>query len=278
MPLASHMRTPHLESVLERYSAAAKRDGRIERYRVPPNPDFEVHMDDYFRKLKPSLRPLDGWFLSDDLVSLVVEGGWWPTMAHRHWPAEHRLRVSYPPLLQETALMGVWLDDGFDLTVRWFDLTPNWQHVRIYTPALREPQPSAPLWIEDYESGTNIVAFPSEAAFIEAHLLAYETIGYDEDRDEIPLTAGLENQVAPRQDRRCTQDELLVQDAIDSAAASWGTSHPLWLSDLMPFRAQKRLDWPVLAHLLGAPLSALPEYYRSVIERPGQRLFRLPGS
>ena len=272
-------RTPHLSRVLDRFDAAAIADPRLERYRLGAKPNFGIGMPGDFPDQSPGVSPLVGWHLSDDLQSLLRLGGWWPTnrfSCYRREP-QFRLLLNYPSLLKVSLMGDEWFPEELDLTVRWFGITSTWQEIAFCVPALREPQPSAPIWIDDYEGGPNIFAFPTEASFIETLLVTYETLGYDDEADEIPLTHWLQELVEPRESRRHLEEgELLVREALASVVPTWETTHPLWVEGLMPFNSEKTLDWPLVAHLLGAPLDSRPPHYPESAGRHRRDVIRLP--
>lgn len=158
--------TPNLSEVIEALDDRARSDSRLDRYRLHGR--GREALDDV-----PA-----GWWVSDAIERLVVQGGWWP--GWWSFPTDDSI---VPLVLTGTsgALPAA--------TIRWLGVGNVWQRDGFWTPATRDRHTVAPLFGFSNQALWTSMVFPTEAALLEAFLITYDELGLDE-QGEIPVCQG----------------------------------------------------------------------------------------
>lgn len=230
--------TPHLETTLARLDSLAAVDPRLEQYRIGANPTALDHLS-------------GDRVLSDDMVALITEGGWWPgAFSTHHYRDQHPL-VSEPDLA-DFLVYGVTIDDGPPGEVEWFPFGTVEEGDRCHTPAITEPQPDAPVLMMSNKGLWTSMAFPTEAALLEAFAITIETLGFDNSEYPWIDPAFVEWVTEPPNEWQSRPETLNTHRHIAAAAAAWSSNHRCWNTDLMPFMIDGiKVPAPAIATILG---------------------------
>jgi hypothetical protein len=197
-----------LERALGELDRRARAEPRLERYRVAGGGPRALDAVP------------DGWVVSAGIARIAEHGGWWPG------------RWEFPELGDTLADL-LALDEpaeAADGGVRWVGVGTVWERDWFFTPALREPAPTAPLCGFSTQALWLSMVFPTEAALLEAFLVAYDELGLDE-RGEVDPTF-VEWVTAPPVNRPPAADR--AHRRLVELSRGWTTGHPCWRADLMP--------------------------------------------
>ncbi len=219
-----------LDAVLAALDERARSDSRLERYRV----------------VARGPRALDGvpsgWFVSDAIAQIACDGGWWP--GEWSFPTVDDIVVlvlllgapsEHPPQVQWLGVGSVWERDGF------------------WTPALRHPSKSAPLFGFSGQALWSSMVFPTEAAMLEAFLVTYDELGFDEDGDVNPMfVEWVTRPPGPHE----ADGAQRVHQRLAARSPEWTTDHPCWVPTAMPRMDEGPWAPQVIQAMLG--LEAIP--------------------
>jgi hypothetical protein len=221
---------PDLEAVLAALDERAKRDPRLEQYRVVGRPDALLGLP-------------DGWSVSRSVERLAVHGGWWPG----RWDFPMVEEIVELVLTGGTVPRPAWMSR--EPTVRWVGLGTVWERDSFWTPLLREEVPDAPVFGFSSQALWASMVFPSEAALLEAFLLTYDELGIEAEGGVNPFF--VEWVTNPPSPVDAPPEAIAVHERLVARSAEWTAEHPCWVPGRMP-----RLDdglWPdeLIAALLG---------------------------
>ena len=219
-----------LERVIAALDERARADRRLEKYRV--------------RGAGPQV--LDaipaGWFVSDAIARLAVRGGWWPG--------------AWSPNVREGDMFSEFIVDLHDVadepTVRWLCVGSVWEKDFFYSPLLREPAPDAPLAGSSAQALWLSMAFPTEASMLEAFLVTYDEMGFEEGfgpDDPMVNPDFVEWVTDPPMPEPPGSD--VVHRRLVELSRGWRSTHPCWDPATMPQLEADRLPDTMVRRMTG---------------------------
>lgn len=228
-----------LQLLFDELDERAKSDPRLDRYRVKGRGDQAL-------EAIPA-----GWFLSDSVAHIVINGGWWPG----RWD---------PVLNQDIDTIEVFLNRGSGLNIearhrrrfRWHSIGSVWDPDWFCTPLSKQPSSSAPLCGFSAQAHWISMVFPDEASLFKAFIATYDELGFQDDDDDVnPFFVEWVTD-PPRSDvpgHPPDPKRLAVHQRLVELAATWSTDHPSWTPGFMPAMKQGHQRWPakVAASVLG---------------------------
>ena len=178
----------------------------------------------------------DGWFVSDAIARLAGDGGWWPG----EW--------AFPVVDDIVALVLTGSAARADATIRWLGVGSVWERDGFWTPALRTPTSSAPLFGFSSQALWSSMVFPTEAALLEAFLITYDELGLDEHDTVNPFFV---EWVTARPGPHEPEGAERVHQRLVARSKEWTTDHRCWVASVMPLMSEE--PWPpgLVAALLG---------------------------
>jgi hypothetical protein len=216
-----------LEAVLAALDERAGTEPRLERYRV------------IGRGVDALADVPPGWFVSHAITRIATEGGWWPG---RWW------FPMFDDVVPSVLAKGRALHFGHEAAARWIGVGSIWERDQFYTPALRQPSPTAPLYGFSNQALWSSMVFPTEAAVLEAFLVTYDDLGLDERGEVNPFFVEWVTQAPGRHE---PAGAARVHRRLTELSTAWTTAHRCWVPGAMP-----RMDeeaWPpeLVARIFG---------------------------
>jgi hypothetical protein len=214
-----------LDDVFAALNERAQSEPRLERYRVVGN----------------GSRGLDGvpadWFVSDAIARIASDGGWWP--GAWHFPVDDDI---------VTLVLTGNEEPRPEAGVRWLGVGSVWERDGFWTPALRERRKSAPLFGFSSQALWSSMVFPTEVALLEAFVVTYDELGFDDHGMVNPFFVEWVTQ-SPSESEGEGADR--VHQRLMELSQQWTSEHQCWVPDAMP-----RMDdqiWPadIVAAILG---------------------------
>jgi hypothetical protein len=226
-----------LRLVFDELNERADSDPRLERYRV----------DGLGEQALEVVPP--GWFLSDCIAYIVVNGGWWPGYWH-------------PILDRDIDTIELFLNGGNGLAsnvrnrrrLLWCAIGNVFDPDRFCTPLSRQPRASAPLCGVSSQAHWVSMVFPDEASLFKAFLVTYDELGFEDDHVNQMFVEWITD--PPRghvPGEPPDPTTVRVHHRLVELAADWSTDHPCWMPGFMPALKQLPEAWPaeVCATVLG---------------------------
>jgi hypothetical protein len=206
-----------LERVMALLDDRARSDDRLERYRVAgAGPRALDAMP-------------DGWVVSDCMARVAERGGWWPG----EW--------LFPDLSESHTvpdLLALPEDPPDDLGVLWVGVGTTWERDWFFTPAVRDHAADAPLCGFSTQALWLSMVFPTEAAILEAFLVTYDELGFDDDGTVNPMFVEWITEPPVNEPPETER----VHRRLVELSRDWTTSHPCWTPETMPLLSAE--GWP----------------------------------
>jgi hypothetical protein len=179
-----------------------------------------------------------GWFVSDAIARIARDGGW--------WPGEWQFPV-LDDLVTSVLTVGHGLEEQ-EPAVRWVGVGSVWERDHFYTPALREGARAAPLYGFSSQALWSSMVFPTEVALLEAFVVTYDELGFDDHGMVNPFFVEWVTQSPSNSEGEGAER---VHRRLLKLSQQWTAQHQCWVPDAMP-----RMDdqiWPanIVAAMLG---------------------------
>lgn len=209
-----------LERVMAQLDDRARSDARLERYRVAGAGPRALDAIP------------DGWLVSDGIAHIAEHGGWWPG----YWEFPELSDTDSVP-----SILSLPEDPPGDLGVLWVGVGTVWELDWFFTPALRDHAVEAPLCGFSTQALWLSMTFPTEAAILEAFLVTYDELGFEEDGTVNPMFVEWITKPPVNEPPGAER----IHQRLVELSRQWSTSHPCWVGEVMPRLADE--DWPPAA-------------------------------
>lgn len=196
----------------------ARSDGRLEQYRVAGGGPQALDAIP------------EGWVVSDGIARIAELGGWWPG----EWQF---------PLLDDSIACALHPsgEPPDESEVLWVGAGTVWERDHFFTPALRDRAAHAPLCGFSSQELWVSMVFPTEAAILEAFLVTYDELGFDDEMVPPIVNPFFVEWITDPPVNEPPGAER-VHHRLVEMSRRWSTNHPCWLPGVMPLLADSE-DW-----------------------------------
>jgi hypothetical protein len=206
-----------LERVIAQLDDRARSDSRLEQYRIAgAGPGALDGIP-------------DGWVVSDGIARLAERGGWWPGV----WEFPELSGGDTVP-----ELLALPEDPPDDLGVLWVGVGTVWERDWFFTPAVRDHEADAPLCGFSTQALWLSMVFPTEAAILEAFLVTYDELGFEDDGTVNPMFVEWITEPPVNEPPGAER----VHRRLVELSRRWTSSHPCWVPAAMPRLGEE--NWP----------------------------------